>query len=173
MTIAPQTAFSGPVVNGRRMPMGDGPVALPIAIAPAATVSAELYWVSGAVYDNSVCVEVASVTAHAGSGVLRAPARRAHLRTGCRPPQRDADAARALSARAGQRDLIPERAGVVHVARIGLRAVACGRIRVAGARECRPKRDHLIGEFFLRRGERMRRSPVTGKSGDKYSSSEV
>jgi Protein of unknown function (DUF4232) len=75
VAIVLKTPYSAPIVSGRRVPvgLGHGPVALPIAVAPGAAVSAELTWVSGAVYGNSVCVDVASVSAAAGEGTVSAP----------------------------------------------------------------------------------------------------
>jgi hypothetical protein len=70
-----KTAYSGPIVSGRRLPagMGHGPVALPIVVAPGAAVSADLTWVSGAVYDTSSCADVATVSAAVGDGAVHAP----------------------------------------------------------------------------------------------------
>jgi hypothetical protein len=57
------------------MPMGvgHGPAALPIVVAAGGAVSADLTWVSSAVYDHSRCVDVATVSAAVGDGAVHTP----------------------------------------------------------------------------------------------------
>lgn len=60
--------FRGPMVNGKPIPMGHGPVALPIELRAGDSVSSTLRWVSGSVYEHSVCVDVASVSVATAGG---------------------------------------------------------------------------------------------------------
>ena len=50
VAVHPATAFQGPVVKGRPLPMGHGPVVLPIVLAPGAEATASLRWVSGSCF---------------------------------------------------------------------------------------------------------------------------
>ena len=60
--------FDAPRVNGKPLPMGHGPVALPILLAIGAEATATLYWVAGTVFDHSVCVDVGSISVEIGAG---------------------------------------------------------------------------------------------------------
>ena len=66
-----KTPFSGPIVNGRPLPLGHGPVVRPIVLQPQAMVGAQLHWVSGAVYDRSVCFDASRVVVGIGAAVKR------------------------------------------------------------------------------------------------------
>lgn len=52
--------------------MHPGPVVLPIIVAPGAEITATLRWVSGEVYDKSVCIEPANLHARFGTIELQA-----------------------------------------------------------------------------------------------------
>jgi hypothetical protein len=56
------TPFSGPSVNGKKMPMGHGPVVQRFEISQGWSTTAELRWVSTPVYTHSVCLDVARVS---------------------------------------------------------------------------------------------------------------
>ena len=61
-----KTAFTGPIVNGRPLPMGHGPVVLPVIVPPGARATAQLHWVSGSVFDRSVCVDASHLSVDIG-----------------------------------------------------------------------------------------------------------
>lgn len=55
------TPFDGPLVDGKRLPMGHGPVAFPLVLQPHASASTVLRWVEAPVFTHSVCVDTAFV----------------------------------------------------------------------------------------------------------------
>ena len=65
------TGFEGPVVNGKRLPIGHGPVVLPIVVAGGAEATSTMRWVSSPVFDRSVCVDVASLAVEVGGNPIR------------------------------------------------------------------------------------------------------
>lgn len=65
--------FRGPMVNGKPVPMGHGPVVLPVTLQAGAQANSTLRWVSGEVYDHSVCVDVASASLSTADGSIDAP----------------------------------------------------------------------------------------------------
>ena len=65
--------FRGPVVNGRHLPMGHGPVVIPIVIAPGAEATATLTWVSNDVYDHGTCLTPATILVKVDAATLHAP----------------------------------------------------------------------------------------------------
>lgn len=60
-------------MNGKPIPMGHGPVVLPVVLTSDALANATLRWVSGAVYDHSVCLNVASISISTAGGTVEAP----------------------------------------------------------------------------------------------------
>ena len=73
VTVSQKNPFAGPVVDGKRLPMGHGPVVIPIVVAPAAEATAPLTWVSGDVYDHGTCLTPASIEITLGGNTLQAP----------------------------------------------------------------------------------------------------
>ncbi|WP_321839583.1 DUF4232 domain-containing protein [Paraburkholderia bannensis] len=53
--------------------MHPGPVLLPVVIPPHATVKASLRWVTGEVFDDTQCVDTASLRVSIGEGAVSAP----------------------------------------------------------------------------------------------------
>lgn len=73
LAIKTRTAFSGPIVDGRTLSLGHGPVAFPIAIAPGGTLEAELRWVDPGINDAGACVVTQYVGIKIGAETLRTP----------------------------------------------------------------------------------------------------
>ena len=82
--LTPDTAFLGPRVQGRHVPLGHGPVALPVSLGPGITARLALRWISGEVFDHSICVEPAQLTV-GGKGAGKRVSLAAHV---CGPDAR-------------------------------------------------------------------------------------
>ena len=78
VSVEPKPTFAVPVIDGHPLPMGHGPVVLPVTIPAGATATSELHWVSGLVYDRSVCVSAAGVSVDIG-GVAAQTSIAAHI----------------------------------------------------------------------------------------------
>ncbi len=71
ITISQQSPFEGPIVNGKRLPMGHGPVVIPILLASGAEATLTLRWVSGDVYDHGTCVTPTSLLLKIGNTTVQ------------------------------------------------------------------------------------------------------
>lgn len=65
--------FQGPLVNGKRVPMGHGPVVIPITVVPNAEATLTLTWVSGDVYDHGTCLTPAALLLTLRGSTLQTP----------------------------------------------------------------------------------------------------
>ena len=63
--------FTGPVVNGHRLPLGHGPVVLPMTLPPGAIATSRLRWVSSPVFDRSVCLKPAHLSVDLGASAAQ------------------------------------------------------------------------------------------------------
>ena len=59
VTVDTPNPFRGPTIDGRRLPMGHGPVVRPIVLAAGAEATTTLHWITGPVFDHSICVDPA------------------------------------------------------------------------------------------------------------------
>ncbi len=66
VSVERKTAFTGPTVYGRPVPMGHGPVVFPLVVPPRARATTQLHWVTGSVFDHSVCLDAARVSVDIG-----------------------------------------------------------------------------------------------------------
>ena len=71
ITVDQKNPFQGPIVNGKHLPMGHGPVVLPLLLAPGAEATLTLRWVSGAVYDHGTCLTPSSLLLKIGDSTLQ------------------------------------------------------------------------------------------------------
>lgn len=71
ITVNQQNPFEGPLVDGKRLPMGHGPVVVPILLASGAEATLTLRWVSGDVYDHGTCLTPASLLLKIGDSTLQ------------------------------------------------------------------------------------------------------
>ncbi len=59
VTVETPNPFRGPTVDDRQLPMGHGPVVRPIVLAAGAEATTTLRWITGPVFDHSICVNPA------------------------------------------------------------------------------------------------------------------
>ena len=78
IAIERDSPFVHPSADRARMPLGHGPVLLPIALDAGAEATTTLHWVAGEVYDHSVCVTTAFVNVDV-AGELARTTLRAHV----------------------------------------------------------------------------------------------